>query len=119
MHEPVVDDDVSAAQQLEAAHGDEPGIARSGADQRDGPSGAARASAPCRRALALPGARLDPRSSSSRSLAASRPRSTMIRRTSGPSARRHASAVTDRPAARSSRRASAASVARVAYSAVR
>ena len=32
----VVDDDVGAAQALEPAHGDEPGIARAGADQIDG-----------------------------------------------------------------------------------
>src|SRR5262249_26395969 len=104
MHEPVVDDDVSATQELEAPHGHEPGIPGPSADQRDRSYGAHVSAS---------------RSSSSRSLAVSRPRSTMSRRTSGPSARRQASAVTARPDARSSRRASPASAASVAYSAVR
>ena len=96
--EPVVHDDLSAPQELEAAHGHEPGISGARADEGD-------------RAHSHDSA---PSSSSSRCLASSRPRSTMSRRTSGPSARRQASAVAGRPAARSSRLASAAIEASVA-----
>ena len=90
--QPVVHDDLSSPQELEPTHRHEPGIAGARADERD-------------RADSHDSA---PSSSSSRCLASSRPRSTISRRTSGPSARRHASAVTGRPAARSSRLASAA-----------
>ena len=88
----VVHDDLSPPQELEPSHRHETRIARARADERD-------------RADSHDSA---PSSSSSRCLASSRPRSTMSRRTSGPSARRQASAVTGRPAARSSRLASAA-----------
>src|SRR5439155_10497291 len=88
----VVHDDLSPPQELEPSHRHETRIARARADERD-------------RADSHDSA---PSSSSSRCLASSRPRSTMSRRTSGPSARRQASAVTGRPAARNSRLASAA-----------
>ena len=98
VHQAVIDDDVGAPQEVEAAHRDEPGVARAGADERY-------------RAYAHT---VTPRSSSRRRLAASRPCSTMSPRTSGPSARRQAVASAARPAARSSRRASAAIWASVA-----
>src|SRR2546425_10203939 len=103
IHQAVVDDDVGAAQELEAAHGDQPRVAGAGTDERHRPYAHD----------------VTPRSSRRWRLAASGPRSTMSRRTSGPSARCHVRASATRPAARIARRASAAISASVAYSAVR
>src|SRR5262249_47693990 len=101
--QPVVHDHLGASQELEPAARHEAGISRPGADERDRPDSHD----------------ATPRISSRRCLASSRPRSTIRRRTSGPSARRQASAVTGVPAARTSRRASAAIEASVAESSVR
>src|SRR2546422_5889312 len=142
IHQAVVDDDVGAAQEPEAADGDQPRVAGTGADERDRPYPCVGVPSLrsrferrlCRRndswGEVSEGGRSPPpriyvhaeigRASRRRRFASSRPRSTMTRRTSGTwSARRHVSASATRPAARSSRRASAAISASVAYSAVR
>src|SRR5205085_6593654 len=100
--EPVVDHDVRAPEQREAAHGHEARVAGPGADERHASALEAHAGISSR-------ARSWRRASSRRS-------STISARTSDASARRHVPPSAARPAARSSRRASAASSASVAHS---